>query len=309
VVWHFIGRMSPTSFAHQTRHLLAANFTINSHSSEHTTQHEEQSSQEQPRRHRGDLRDLRIVRRPRRATKRGHIAAGTKNARSSQGAVATTTSQRPARREALFSLDRRRLVGGRYFVYPSCLVVLSCLSSFFASMARSALSAFVAFASLTFVADQSTSTTPAAQPAPTPAPATPGTALSNLHFPYTALPYQAMPDNTACGPQSGYNLCNEHKHNAAGTKNTRSSHGAAATTSQRLARCASTPPNVRARAHRSGHEGHAELLGSSHDDDDDDIAADMKDAQSSQGAATTTKTTSGRTRRTRGAPREQPRRR
>jgi len=27
VVWHFIGRMSPTSFAHQTRHLLAANFT------------------------------------------------------------------------------------------------------------------------------------------------------------------------------------------------------------------------------------------------------------------------------------------
>jgi hypothetical protein len=27
VVWHVIGRMSPTSFAHQTRHLLAANFT------------------------------------------------------------------------------------------------------------------------------------------------------------------------------------------------------------------------------------------------------------------------------------------
>jgi hypothetical protein len=31
------------------------------------------------------------VRRPRRVTKRGHIAAGTKDARSSQGAATTTS--------------------------------------------------------------------------------------------------------------------------------------------------------------------------------------------------------------------------
>jgi hypothetical protein len=39
--------------------------------------------------------DLCVVRHPRRATEREHIAAGTKNARSSQGAAATTTSRRP----------------------------------------------------------------------------------------------------------------------------------------------------------------------------------------------------------------------
>jgi hypothetical protein len=45
----------------------------------------------------------------------------------------------------------------------------------------------------------------------------------------------------------------EREHIAAGTRNTRSSQGAAATTtSQRLARCASPQPIVRARAHRGG---------------------------------------------------------
>jgi hypothetical protein len=38
-----------------------------------------------------DLRDLRIVRCPHRATKRGHIAVGKKNVWSSQGAAATMT--------------------------------------------------------------------------------------------------------------------------------------------------------------------------------------------------------------------------
>jgi hypothetical protein len=40
-----------------------------------------------------DLRDLRVVRCPHRATKRGHIAAGKKNVRSSQGAATMTTSR------------------------------------------------------------------------------------------------------------------------------------------------------------------------------------------------------------------------
>jgi hypothetical protein len=85
-----------------------------------------------PRRHRGDPRDLRVVRHPRQATElepiaagtknaqssrpprqhhgdtarraspppsdREHIAAGTKNVRSSQGAAVTTTSRRSAHR-------------------------------------------------------------------------------------------------------------------------------------------------------------------------------------------------------------------
>jgi hypothetical protein len=65
-----------------------------------------------PRRHHGDLRDLRVVRHPRRATKRGYIAAGTKNTRSSQGAAATTTSRRPARRASPAPSDRTRAYCG-----------------------------------------------------------------------------------------------------------------------------------------------------------------------------------------------------
>jgi hypothetical protein len=58
-----------------------------------------------PRRHRGDLR---VVRYPRQATEREHIAAGMKNAWSSQGAATTTTSRRPAPRASPPLSDRTR---------------------------------------------------------------------------------------------------------------------------------------------------------------------------------------------------------
>jgi hypothetical protein len=58
---------------------------------------------EQPRRHRDDLRDLRVVRHPHRATKREYIVAG-----SSQGAAATTTSRQPARRASPAPSDQTR---------------------------------------------------------------------------------------------------------------------------------------------------------------------------------------------------------
>jgi len=91
-------------------------------------------------------------------------------------------------------------------------------------------------------------------------------------------------------------------HITAGTKNVRSSQGAAATTtSQRLARCASTPPIVRARAHRGGHEERTELPGSSRHDD---IAATY--ASCVTRAKRPNANTSRRARGTRGAPREQP---
>jgi hypothetical protein len=74
-----------------------------------------------PRQHRGDLRDLRIVCHPRRATKRKHITAGTKNARTPQGAAATMTPRRPARRASPAPSDQRVVHRPRRATSASCV--------------------------------------------------------------------------------------------------------------------------------------------------------------------------------------------
>ncbi|KAH9986064.1 hypothetical protein BJV77DRAFT_1071137 [Russula vinacea] len=76
-------------------------------------------------------------------------------------------------------------------------------------MAHSALSAFVALASLTLVAGQ---TTPAPA-APNASPTFPVTPLSNIPVTYSDLPYQVITSTYARGTQSGYNQCNSTTQN------------------------------------------------------------------------------------------------
>ncbi|KAH9957143.1 hypothetical protein BC827DRAFT_1227796 [Russula dissimulans] len=72
-------------------------------------------------------------------------------------------------------------------------------------MARSALSALVAFASITYVAGASSITSAAAAAVPT----FPATPLASLSYAYTDLPYQVFPDPIVRGSQYGYNVCNK----------------------------------------------------------------------------------------------------
>jgi hypothetical protein len=186
-----------------------------------------------PRRHRGNLR---VVRHPRQATEREHIAAGTKNARSSQGAAATTTSRRPARsvrRASPAPSDETRAHHGGHKesaelpgssrhddIVATCAICASCVTR----VER-------------LNANTSRWAAPRGQP-----PRHRGDLRVVRH------PRQAT----------------EREHIAAGTKNARSNHGATTTTT-----CAScvTPPSDRTRAHRGGHEERAELPGSSRHDD------------------------------------------
>jgi hypothetical protein len=64
-----------------------------------------------------------VVRHPRRATEREHIAAGTKNTRSSQGAAAPTTSRRPARRALPAPSDQTRAHRAQRALCYHCYVV------------------------------------------------------------------------------------------------------------------------------------------------------------------------------------------
>jgi hypothetical protein len=76
-------------------------------------------------------------------------------------------------------------------------------------MARSALSALVAFASIRYVAGASSITSAAAAAVPT----FPATPLASLSYPYSQLPYQVMPDQIVRGTQYGYNICNSTTRN------------------------------------------------------------------------------------------------
>jgi hypothetical protein len=78
-------------------------------------------------------------------------------------------------------------------------------------MARSALSALVALASLTLVAGQSTAAP--TQTAANGVPSLPATPLVSEIFPYTALPQQVYPNPIVRGTQSGYNRCNSTTQN------------------------------------------------------------------------------------------------
>jgi len=78
-------------------------------------------------------------------------------------------------------------------------------------MARSALSALVALASLTLVAGQSTAAP--VQTAANGVPSFPATPLVSEIFPYTALPQQVYPGQIVRGTQFGYNRCNSTTQN------------------------------------------------------------------------------------------------
>jgi hypothetical protein len=84
---------------------------------------------------------------------------------------------------------------------PSPLSLLP-LHSLVAAMARSALSVFVAVASVSYVAAQSS-------------PATfPATPLASLSFAYPSqVPYKAVPGQYVRGTQTGYNICNSTTEN------------------------------------------------------------------------------------------------
>jgi hypothetical protein len=96
--------------ARSARHVLPV--PSNQTRAHHGAQRMRRAPREQlPRRHRSDLRDLRIVRHPRQVTEREYIAVGTKDARSSQGAAATMTSRR-VRRASPPPSDRPRVHHG-----------------------------------------------------------------------------------------------------------------------------------------------------------------------------------------------------
>jgi len=69
-------------------------------------------------------------------------------------------------------------------------------------MAHSTLFALVALTSLTYVAGQSAAV-----------PTFPQTPLVSLHFPYSSMPYQAVPQTYVRGTQFGYNQCNSSTEN------------------------------------------------------------------------------------------------
>jgi len=76
-------------------------------------------------------------------------------------------------------------------------------------MAPSTLFALVALATTTYVAGQTT----AAPAAPAAVPTFPTTPLVSLHFPYSQLPYKAIPGQYQRGTQTGYNQCNASTEN------------------------------------------------------------------------------------------------
>jgi hypothetical protein len=199
---------------------------------------------EQPsRRHRGDLH---VVRHLRQATECEYIAAGTKNARSPQGAAATTTSWQPARsaRRALpVPIDEMWAHHGGHDectelpgssrhndIVVTCASCVTCAKQPNTSTSRQA---------------RRTHGAPREQPS--------RLHRSDLHdLCVVHRPRQA----TKCG------------HTTAGTNNARSYQGAAAMmTLQRPARRASPAPSDRTQVHHGGHEERVELPGSScHDD-------------------------------------------
>jgi len=73
-------------------------------------------------------------------------------------------------------------------------------------MAPSTLFALVALATTTYVAGQTTA-------APAAVPTFPTTPLASLQFPYSAIPYKAIPGQYARGTQVGYNQCNASTEN------------------------------------------------------------------------------------------------